>query len=363
MLEDKIVVLMPDADEEGEKWLDKVSKGLAGRVESLSIITVPDKFILKYPQYKGHDFADMLAEGGAERSTEWLTDQYMKADKIPRGIDRADLNVMTDVCSAAAYNASNRTDADGMNLEHMFGSEMRVMVRPADLMMIIAPTGVGKTRVLANMMFQYTNLNFMVFDLELSRDQIGMRGIAYHNDMSYEAADSRCQNGLKMEMPTIENVFVPRVGNLTTKKIKEEVDRVEAMQERKIHVVAIDYISKMNAMGKMQESIIQNCIEFKRYLVEENRIGIITTQSKRIQDKVMKYNMPRKEDAIFTSTLEQNCQQAMCFCFVNGDHNTMLVRCDKYTNGAEPKSWIEMDVADMRMKYRGVHHSSGREWE
>jgi len=145
-------------------------------------------------------------------------------------------------------------------------------------------------------------------------------------------------------------------------KIKEEVDRIEDFQERRIDVVAIDYISKMNRMGSMTDSIIANTSDFKRYLVEENRIGIITTQSRRIQDKEMKYNMPSKEDAIYTSAIEQNCQQSLCFCFAEGDHNTLLCRCDKHTHGMEPESWVELDVSNMRLRYRRAHQRMNEEF-
>jgi replicative DNA helicase len=230
-------------------------------------------------------------------------------------------------------------------------------------MMIIAPTGVGKSRVLANMPFYYSNMNFALFDLELSEYQLGMRCVAYHNRLSFEGAEGRLEaGGYKLERPTIENLFAPKMSELTVAKIKAEVDRLEDIQERRIHVVAIDYISKMNRSGSLSESIINNCNDFKKYLVEENRIGIITTQSKRINDKVMKYNMPCKEDAIYTSAIEQNCQQAMCFCFMEGNHNIMLGRCDKYSHGSEPEHWVELDVSDMQIRYKGIHRRDNAEW-
>jgi hypothetical protein len=354
---DKDVVLMPDADEGGQKWLRLVSDGLRGKVKFLRTVSIPDTFVTKYPSYSGHDFADMLAEGGLERSITWLTESITKSSALPRGVDRASLNVMTDVCQRAVVKAESMTDADGMNLSKMFGKEMDVRVSPADLMMIIAPTGVGKSRVLANIPFEYENLNFAIFDLELSEYQLGMRGIAYHNKMSFTHAENAIRHGI----PKVE--ILPKVSSLNIEKLKAEVDRIEDFQERRVDVVAIDYISKMNRMGTMTDSIISNCSDFKRYLVEEERIGIITTQSKRIADKEMKYNMPSKEDAIYTSAIEQNCQQAMCFCFGENDHNTMLVKCDKYSHGNEPSNWVEMEVRDMRMTYRGVHQRSAEGWE
>jgi replicative DNA helicase len=240
----------------------------------------------------------------------------------------------------------------------MFGSAINVVVRKSDLMMIIAPTGVGKSRILANLPFKYPGLNFAIFDLELSPYQLGLRAIAYHNNQSFDSVERRLRDGSELKMPVIENVFLPRVPALSVEKIKAEIDRLEDLQERRIDVVAVDYISKMNrAGGSITESIIANCIDLKRYLVEENRIGIITTQSRRINDKVMKYNMPRKEDSIYTSAIEQNCQQAMCFCFAKDDHNTMLCSCDKYSHGTEPSEWTELDVSNMRIEYKGEYNS------
>jgi hypothetical protein len=363
LLLDKNVVLMPDADEMGEKWLKAVSEGLAGKVASLRTVTVPDKFVIKCPKYKGHDFADMLAESNTEYAINWLTDEILKVEVIDRGVDRSSFNVMTDVCANAIETAQNMSDVDCMDLAVMFGTPMHVLVRASDLMMIIAPTGVGKSRVLANMPFVYPNLNFAIFDLELSLYQLGMRGVAYDNRLSFEVAERKVRSGQKVRSPKIENVFLPKISSLNIEKLKTEVDRLEKVQNRRIHVVAVDYISKMNRTGgSMTDSIIANCSDLKRYLVEEDRMGIITTQSRRINDKEMKYNMPKKEDAIYTSAIEQNCQQAMCFCFAQNDHNTLLCNCDKYTHGTEPSIWTELDVSDMRIKYKGIHESTEDEW-
>jgi hypothetical protein len=360
-LSGKDVVLLPDADESGGKWHRKVSDGLRGVVKSLRTVYIPDEFVMKYPQFNGHDFADMAEVLGGEQASLWLTESIVEAHVLPKGIDRSSLNVMSDVCRDSFRTAETMTDADGMNLKSMFGLDIRV--RPADMMLIIAATGVGKTRILGNLPFVYTNLNFAIFDLEMSLYQLGMRSIAYHNGMSFvECEDKIRAGGYKIEIPEVENVFLPKVASLTVDKIKKEVDRIEESQERRVDVVAVDYISKMNRMGSMTDSIISNCSDFKRYLVEENRIGVITTQSKRIADKEMKYNMPCKEDSIYTSAIEQNCQESLCFCFKEGEYNTMLCRCDKYTHGEEPHEWTELDVNNMKISYRGLYSKTENEF-
>jgi hypothetical protein len=361
-LKGKDVVLMPDADEGGEKWLKTVTEGLQGIVGFLRTVSIPDKFILEHPEYKGHDFADFLKESGSETAILWLTEAITTTEPLPRGVDRKTLNVMTDVCREAIEVAKTMTDADGMDLSKMFGPPMKVRVRPADLMMIIAPTGVGKSRIIANFTFEYPNLNFALFDLELSRYQLGLRAVAYHNSISFVAAEDMLRAGRQLKCPTVENVFLPKIAGLTVEKLRDEVSRIEDFQERRVDVVAIDYVSKMKRNGNLTDSIIENTSDFKKYLVEENRIGIITTQSKRISEKVMKYNMPTKEDAIYTSAIEQNCQQALCFCFAQNNQNIMLCSCDKYSHGTEPEDWVELDLSNMRMRYRGIHQRVSGSW-
>jgi len=51
-LKNKNVVIMPDADEQGEKWRNAAIKTMMGVVESVRIINVPDWFIEENPKFQ-----------------------------------------------------------------------------------------------------------------------------------------------------------------------------------------------------------------------------------------------------------------------------------------------------------------------
>jgi len=351
------VVLMPDADESGDKWLKEVSEGLAGHVESTMVIPIPDKFVLEHPEFNGHDFADYLEINGREKSVEFMAAALVDTQEIPKGIDRSSLNIATDICRNAVEEIRANDGKNAMDLSRMYGPEMDIEAFAGDVIMVIAPTGVGKTRILHNFPYVYKELNFMAFDLELTQSILGIRYTAMHNFMSFKEARERIKKGMNLELPIVENVFLPKIAHLTVDKIKEEVDRVEMITGRRIHVVAIDYVAKMNRMGSATESVERHCSEFKNYCAQENRWGIITTQSSRGHDKANPdYRMPNKEDAIHSSAIEQSCQEALCFCFKSEyERDTLLLKCDKYSHGDKPTETLELATDNLHITYKGVN--------
>ena len=364
-LEGQRVVLMPDADESGEKWLNEVSDGLAGIVESTMVIEVPDSFVIENPQFKGHDFADYLEVHGRDKALEFITAALVDGHEIPKGIDRSSLNIATDICRNAIDEIRNQSEKNTIDLRRMYGEAMDIEVFAGDLIMIIAPTGVGKTRILHNFPYVYKELNFMVFDLELTQNILGIRYTAMHNFMSFKGARERIKKGLSVEYPIIENVFLPKIPHLTVDKIKAEVDRVEMITGRRIHVVAVDYVAKMNRMGTATESVERHCSEFKNYCSQEGRWGIITTQSSRGANKENPdYRMPNKEDAIHSSAIEQSCQEALCFCFKSEyERDTLLLKCDKYSHGDKPVDLVELETQDLHITYKGTFRQpEQQEW-
>ena len=366
-LKGKSVILAPDADEAGEKWLKEVSDALAGHVNSTLVVSMPDSFIVDNPSLSGHDFADYRHIKGKDEAILFITDAINNGSFIERGVDRSSLNIVTDLCRERYAEIKAGGCSGVFNLSKMLGREMDIEVMSGDVIMVIAPSGVGKTRILHHFPDVYNQLNFAVFDLELTPKILAQRYIAKHNNISFKSVPDRIAAGYDLELPTVENVMLPKRDSLTVEIIKEEVDRLEQVTGRRIDVVCIDYIAKMFRIGGATESVEAHASMFKNYCSSEGRIGIITTQRSRVspEKKAMSdYIMPHKEDAIHSSAIEQSVQEALCFCLKGErDRDTLLCMCDKYTHGEKPYETVEIMANNLNLKYVGVYHADeGDEW-
>lgn len=349
------VILMPDFDEAGDAWLKKVSDGLAGKVDFLQVIKIPEQFVLDNPKFSGHDLADYLEVNGKEDTLEFITDQLMDGERIKDGIDRSSLNIVTDVCARVLREGKAGLLKPMMDLREIYGPSMKVEIMEGDAVMMVAPTGVGKTRLLHEYPYVFRDLNFCIFDLELSINTLALRYIAKENKISFEDAVKKTRSGYNLTAPIMDHVFLPKVPRLSVEKIDDEVSRIETVTGRRLNVIGIDYIAKMNRMGNATESIESHASLFKNYCADTGRIGIFTTQCRRDPSKgIPDYAMPSKEDAIHTSALEQSCQTALCFCMKGiNERDIMQVKCDKYTHGEMPIEWSELAVDNLRMKPLG----------
>lgn len=349
-LKGKKVAILADCDESGEKWCKKLCSELAGHVEQLQILRLPDDFIAKFSEKYGHslDVSDYLNENGREETINMLVCSLMDSEVWPKGIDRSSLNIGTDVCRRIIQSGKLGSLKPVMDLRCIYGSRMPVEVMAGDCMMMIAPTGVGKTRLLSNFPRVFRDLNFAIFDLELGLDTLGIRYIAMENRISFKEAMRRVREGVEVKVPSLDHVFLPKTPSLNTEKIRHYVANIETLTGRWIHVVAIDYIAKMQRTGRATESIEAHASEFKNFCAETNRVGIFTTQCNRdFADKQQDYTMPNKEDAIHTSALEQSAQIVMCYCMELNQRSVLKVKCDKYTHDEMPTGIAYLDANDL----------------
>ncbi|VGO21128.1 DnaB-like helicase C-terminal domain-containing protein [Pontiella sulfatireligans] len=349
-LTNRKVILMPDSDEGGEGWLKLVADALAGHVESLLTIHMPDDFVLAHPEYKGHDFADYFEVHGKEPATGFLVDELMDGNPIPRGVDQSSLNIATDICARVIREGKASGLKPLLDFRRVYGDGMAVEAMEGDAVMMVAPTGIGKTRLMHNLPFTFRELNFCIFDLELSINTLALRYIAMENRISFRDAVQRVRNGYDMTLPQLDHVYLPKTPKLTVEKMEAEIQRLENITGRRIHVVGIDYIAKMNRLGTATESIEAHASMFKNYCTETGRVGLFTSQCRRDSNNANPdYAMPHKEDAIHTSALEQSCQIAFCYCMKSGHRDVLQVKCDKYTHGDLPTEWAELHADNLRI--------------
>lgn len=333
LLSGKKVVLMPDADEHGEKWRDIVLASLIGKVEQVQIINIPVKFIEKHPEYTGHDFADMVETYNHEKATEWLVKKIETEKVLPKGVDTSMLGMPLDGFRELQRMAAAGIRTDVFNFNKWLPT-LDLEINEGDLVVLIAATGVGKTRLLHNVPYRINHINYAMFDLELSYKTLCERYGAMVNGISVRALKEKMRFGLALTEPNIDNVFIQKCEGLTIDKIKERVDMIEQITQKKIHAVSVDYIGLMGGIGSLYEKTSTNVEAFKAYVSATNRVGFLTSQITRPEDKKDgMYECPNPFSAKNSGSIENSAQALLAFWKPSDERTAMKCRCWKYTHG------------------------------
>jgi len=206
----------------------------------------------------------------------------------------------------------------------------------------MANTSVGKTRLLHNLPFFIPQVNYVIFDLELSFETLCERYTALENGISVRAVDQKLRAGYTLRPPRVDNVYIQKIAKLTVSKIKERVDEIQAITGHEIHCVGVDYIGLMTGVGSKYEATSDNVEEFKGYVADCGRVGILTTQVSRPVDKEDgMYKCPSAFSAKNSGSIENSSQELLGFWRDEHDETRLWSRCLKYTHG----QYNQQDVA------------------
>ncbi|MDF7801796.1 DnaB-like helicase C-terminal domain-containing protein [Pontiellaceae bacterium B1224] len=346
LLRGQKVVVMPDADEHGEKWRNEVLQSLQGVAEQVQVITMPDSFIHEHHEFTGHDFADFLAVKGKKDATLFMIDSLMETAVLPMGVDPELLGRPADDFARVLSRAQSGMSTAVFNFNEWLPS-MNLDIMRGDLVVLMANTGVGKTRCLHNLPFHIRRLNFAIFDLELSRETLALRYGAMENKVSFNALKQRIDSGQQVKGVSVDNVYIQKVPNLSPDKIRERVALLEKVTGREIHAVGVDYIGLMSGKGSAYERTSTNVEDFKAYVSEVGKVGILTTQVRRPDDPRGLYKCPEPFAAKNSGSIE-NSTQAM-FGFWKDEHhpNRLWTANLKYSHGETVMKPIPLDAHDL----------------
>lgn len=347
LLTGKNVVLMPDADECGEKWRDVVLTSLVGKVAQAQIIEMPEKFVQKHTEYKGHDFADMVEAYNHDKATEWLVKKIETVKVLPKGVDTSMLGLPLDGFRELQRMAKAGIRTDVLNFNSWLPT-LDLEINEGDLVVLIAATGVGKTRLLHNVPYRINHINYAMFDLELSYKTLCERYGAMVNGLSVRGLKEKMRHGLPLTEPNIDNVFIQKCEGLTVEKIKERVDMIEQVAQKKIHAVSVDYIGLMGGFGSLYEKTSANVEAFKAYVSATGRVGFLTSQVTRPEDKEDgMYKCPNPFSAKNSGSIENSAQALLAFWKPSDERTAMKCKCWKYTHGEYPFQEINLIADDL----------------
>lgn len=353
-LRDKKLVVMPDADECGEKWRDAVLESVVGVVDQVQVVSIPNEFIHENPQFSGHDFADVIEVDGRDKAILFLTDGIMESEVMPRGVNKNVLNQAYTGMIEVLGEMQDGVDHGVLDFRRMYPS-LDITARKGDVVLLTASTSVGKTRLLHNLPYHIDDKNYAMFDLELSYKMLCKRYLAMHNGWSLSALEQKARSGYSVSIPRLEHVYVPKIRGLTVEKIRRRVHEIEQAEGKELHCVAVDYIGLMAGMGSSYEATSNNVEAFKAYIEEEERVGILTSQVTRPANKEDgSTTMPTLFDSKNSGSLENSAQIVLGFC-KSPDNNTQLhCKALKYTHGVAPYETIILDADNLMIREAGT---------
>ncbi len=221
-------------------------------------------------------------------------------------------------------------------------------INEGDLIGIFANTGVGKTRVAHNLPYHIRSKNFCMVDLELSLSTLSERYTAMRNGISVRAVKERLRDGRELIPPDMQNIFLQKIRGCTVQKIRERVDQIEQVIQQRVHVVGVDYIGLMAGAGKAYERTSNNVEEFKEYVSDEGRVGIITSQVTRPEDrKEGMFECPSPFSAKNSGSIENSCQEIFGVWRPTNDRRMMKARCLKYSHDDPPPMDVDLIADDL----------------
>ncbi|MBN2785361.1 MAG: hypothetical protein JXR25_11075 [Pontiellaceae bacterium] len=347
LLRGQKVIVMPDADQGGEKWRKAVLDSLRGVAAQVQIVNMPDDFINAHPEFKGHDFADYLQVHGKDAATLFMTDAITATPILPNGVEPELLGRPGDIWDGIVARANAGISTVACNLGEWLPS-LPIQIRQGDLLTLMANTGIGKTRLLHNLPYHIRRLNYAIFDLELSRETLAIRYAAMENRCSVDSVEKALEQRKRLRPPGIENVFIQKESSLTVEKIAERVELLERVTSRTIHVVAVDYIGLMTGQGSSYESTTTNVEAFKAYVSATGKVGILTTQVSRPENKERGlFECPSPFSAKNSGSIENSSQILLGFWRDQNCRRTLWARCLKYTHGQCPDGSILLSANDL----------------
>jgi len=223
-----------------------------------------------------------------------------------------------------------------------------IAVNKGDLIGILANTGVGKTRMAHNFPFHISDRNFCMVDLELSFETLCERYAAMKNGVSVRTVKERMLQGRELLSPDMSNVFIQKIKRCSVEKIRERVDRIEQEIQEFVDVVGIDYVGLMGGTGSSYERTSSNVEQFKEYISDEGRVGILTSQVTRPADRENgMFECPSPFSAKNSGSIENSCQELIGVWRPGQDRRMMKARCLKYTHDDPPEFDIDLIADDL----------------
>lgn len=329
-LDGKHVEIWPDNDEAGEKWMDAVVASLEGKVAALRVMRVP-------PEY--NDIADLVTAKGVEYAAEMVVELSAKTDWIERGVK---IELLSAAELEAMYKARSKVTAevcvDLARWLPSLGEVLRPMM-PGDLGVVVGDTGTGKTAVMVNIAQSQTQFPVIVFELELSPEDMAERYMARWNGLRCREIESKYKHGGELGTKGWGHIYTCPLSSASVETMETIVRKSELKIGRAPGLVLVDYIGLVDGgKGKRYERISDVAESLKRMARATNTVCILGSQVYRDKDRIE----VGLHDAKESGSIENSAQMVMGIW--RPAENQLCIRVNKQTRGSDKRViWCEYD--------------------
>ena len=324
-LRGKEVVLCGDNDEPGRKHVEQVFDSIASCAKSVRVAKVPA------PHKDASDYVASLPAGTP------LADKVRELanEAVPHfGGTRMPVYSMADL--QPRYSAQVKSgDEVSLDLSRWLPSLRRVRrLTPGALVLVIGDTGVGKTNVLLNVALNFPHLPSLLFEMELTGEDIYERAFAHRAKVSgRDVEDEHRANGQfppEAIMSQFPGLYVCPEARMTVKQIEAVVVKSELKIGRKPVLVLLDYVQLIAGSGERYERVSDAAEALKVMAKATRTIVFVASQVDRSSAKHGTVGLHSAKDS---GSLENSATLALVCTRDEQDPALMTVKVVKATKG------------------------------
>lgn len=342
-LEGKKLVICPDADEPGEKWLMTVLETLEGKVPEIRIVRLKDAAQRQHlPEIKDiTEFCDEFSS--TETAQAALDDLLVWATLLPKGIMtwvKTRPQLRREYEQLLARRMANKFPVSLEPWVSRFGRGLGPFDQ-GDLVVFLGDTNTCKSYVLQHVAQSLNPLPVLYCSLELAGPELGLRFNAMSWRVSRDEASSAIFQGLDYEdSKPWDHVYVlPPHAGLGLPQIAAALQHTSLFCEQKPVAMLVDYLQMfgVGTSGADRYTRIADAAEGLRLLAgEQGMVVFAASQITRHPDDKKRQADPRKivvpglHEAKATGEIENS---ATCLIGMGKNDETLILRVLKNTKG------------------------------
>ena len=324
----KEIVICGDTDKPGKEHVDLVFESLTGKVKSVRMIELPDKF---------KDVSEFIEHHG-ERAKAELTTLFEKAAVFHNGF-RVPVYSMSEI-EPDFQREVDTLKTDSLNLGCWLPTLGRLdPLIAGDLVLVIGGTGVGKTALAQNFCFAALPLTTLFFEIELTREKMFKRFVSIKTGATKKEVTAMYAEKKPLGKAVLDrefkNLFICPQSRLSTK----DIERITIQSALKIgappKVVIVDYAQLVEGKGSSRYERASSVAEDLKIIAKScGVILIILSQIGRPdKDEKAKARGVGLYDAKESGSLENSCALALGVWRDSQDASLLTMRVLKATEG------------------------------
>lgn len=244
---DKELILIPDNDDTGRKFMQQVAKACKDTATSIKILDLFPEDDYE-PKWDIADEVTGMSDGEINTFTMELSSKALVAPVFVRGVQiDGSTPEQLDVKLLKRYQS---WQDGGLDLKQIFPVLRDREIRPlvgGDVMVVNGGTGSGKTAFVQNVTQSYDEAPIPWFTLELSETRMHERNIILSNELSGDEVEQRILAGEHLDTRRFNHIHIYDKCDASIDYISEQIKLMPLKTGVKPRVAVVDYVQLMPA--------------------------------------------------------------------------------------------------------------------